>query len=201
MWSSPGSSTRLTAWPVEEYGAVFQDPDDYTVPLLDVFQFLLEQKDKGVVNLDRRPGGAGGGSQDTLDRGPEAAPGGALVQLVFTADLPEEGEETYALLDQDPRHRPGSYYGDDVVAGGQLHQRPGPDRLLPAGQFEDQCPHRPLRHGDPALHLQVRWAPILLVLTIQGSIWINFSFPYLTGTNLFFLAYLIVSCHPDGRHH
>ena len=35
--------------------------------------------------------------------------------------------------------------------------------------------------------------PILLVLTIQGSIWINFSFPYLTHTNLFFLSYLVVS--------
>ena len=34
--------------------------------------------------------------------------------------------------------------------------------------------------------------PILLVLTIQGSIWINFSFPFLTGTNLFFMSYLIV---------
>ena len=32
---------------VEEYGAIFQDTDDYSVPLLDVFQFLLEQKDKG----------------------------------------------------------------------------------------------------------------------------------------------------------
>ena len=35
--------------------------------------------------------------------------------------------------------------------------------------------------------------PVLLVLTIQGSIWINFSFPVLTGTNLFFLSYLVVS--------
>ena len=40
--------------------------------------------------------------------------------------------------------------------------------------------------------------PILLVLTIQGSIWINFSFPYLTGTNLFFLSYLIVSAIQMG---
>ena len=35
--------------------------------------------------------------------------------------------------------------------------------------------------------------PILLVLTIQGSIWINFSVPVLTGTDLFFLSYLVVS--------
>ena len=35
--------------------------------------------------------------------------------------------------------------------------------------------------------------PVLLVLTIQGSIWINFSVPVLTDTNLFFLSYLVVS--------
>ena len=35
--------------------------------------------------------------------------------------------------------------------------------------------------------------PVLLVLTIQGSIWINFSFPYLTDSKMYFLAYLIVS--------
>jgi uncharacterized membrane protein YdfJ with MMPL/SSD domain len=35
--------------------------------------------------------------------------------------------------------------------------------------------------------------PILLILVIQGSVWINFSFPYLTSTNMFFLSYLVVS--------
>ena len=35
--------------------------------------------------------------------------------------------------------------------------------------------------------------PVLLVLTIQGSIWINFSIPELTGTTMYFLSYLIVS--------
>ena len=35
--------------------------------------------------------------------------------------------------------------------------------------------------------------PILLVLTIQGSIWINFTVPVLTHTNLYFLSYLVVS--------
>ena len=35
--------------------------------------------------------------------------------------------------------------------------------------------------------------PVLLILVIQGSIWINFSIPYLAGNNLFFLTYLIIS--------
>ena len=35
--------------------------------------------------------------------------------------------------------------------------------------------------------------PVLLILVIQGSVWINFSFPYLMDSDLFFLSYLIVS--------
>ena len=35
--------------------------------------------------------------------------------------------------------------------------------------------------------------PVLLIIVIQGSIWINFSFPALMKSNLFFMSYLIVS--------
>ena len=40
--------------------------------------------------------------------------------------------------------------------------------------------------------------PVLLILVIQGSIWINFSIPYLAGNNLFFLTYLIISAIQMG---
>ena len=33
----------------------------------------------------------------------------------------------------------------------------------------------------------------MLILVIQGSIWINFSIPYFTGKGLFFMSYLVVS--------
>ena len=35
--------------------------------------------------------------------------------------------------------------------------------------------------------------PVLLILVIQGSIWINFSVPYLLNEPLFFMSYLVVS--------
>ena len=35
--------------------------------------------------------------------------------------------------------------------------------------------------------------PVLLMMIIEGSIWINFSVPVLSGTNMFFMSYLIVS--------
>jgi uncharacterized membrane protein YdfJ with MMPL/SSD domain len=40
--------------------------------------------------------------------------------------------------------------------------------------------------------------PVLLIIVIQGSIWINFSIPTLTGTPLYFLGYLIVNALQMG---
>ena len=177
---------------VEEYGAIFQDPDDYSVPLIDVFEFLLDQKDKGVVNLTGEQADKVDDLQERLDVGLEQLRGEHWSRLVFVADVPTEGDETYALLDE-IRSIAQEYYGDDVILVGN-----STNAFDLASSFS----------GDnmkisilTALFVMVillftfksAGLPILLVLTIQGSIWINFSVPVLTGTNLFFLSYLVVS--------
>ena len=177
---------------VEEYGAIFQDPDDYSVPLIDVFEFLLEQKDKGVVSLTGEQADKVDDLQEQLDVGLEQLRGEHWSRLVFIADVPTEGDETYALLDE-IRAIAQEYYGDNVILVGN-----STNAFDLASSFS----------GDnmkisilTALFVMVillftfksAGLPILLVLTIQGSIWINFSVPVLTGTNLFFLSYLVVS--------
>lgn len=177
---------------VEEYGAIFQDPDDYAVPLIDVFEFLLEQKDKGVVSLTGEQADKVDDLQEQLDVGLEQLRGEHWSRLVFIADVPTEGDETYALLDE-IRAIAQEYYGDNVILVGN-----STNAFDLASSFS----------GDnmkisilTALFVMVillftfksAGLPILLVLTIQGSIWINFSVPVLTGTNLFFLSYLVVS--------
>ena len=177
---------------VEEYGAIFQNPDDYAVPLIDVFEFLLEQKDKGVVSLTGEQEDKVNDLQEQLDVGLEQLRGENWSRLVFVADMPTEGEETYALLDQ-IRAIAQEYYGGDVILVGN-----STNAFDLASSFS----------GDnlkisilTALFVMVillftfksAGLPILLVLTIQGSIWINFSVPVLTHTNLFFLSYLVVS--------
>ena len=177
---------------VEEYGAIFQDPDDYSVSLIDVFEFLLEQKDKGVVSLTGEQADKVDDLQEQLDVGLEQLRGEHWSRLVFVADVPTEGDDTYALLDQ-IRAIAQTYYGDDVILVGN-----STNAFDLANSFA----------GDnlkisilTALFVMVillftfksAGLPILLVLTIQGSIWINFSVPVLTDTNLFFLSYLVVS--------
>lgn len=136
----------------EEYGAIFQNPDDYAVPLIDVFEFLLEQRDKGVVNLTGEQADKVDDLEEKLDIGLEQLRGEHWTRMVFVADVPTEGEETQALLSQIPHHRPEVLWRR-CTFGGQLHQRPGSGQLLHSGQYEDQYPHRPVRHGHPAVYL------------------------------------------------
>ena len=177
---------------VEEYGAIFQNPDDYAVPLIDIFEFLLEQKDKGVVDLTADQEEEVEDLRAELDLGLKQLRGENWSRLVFVADIPTEGEETYALLDQ-IRAIAQDQYGEDVILVGN-----STNAFDLASSFS----------GDnlkisvlTALFVMVillftfksAGLPVLLVLTIQGSIWINFSVPVLTDTNLFFLSYLVVS--------
>ena len=177
---------------VEEYGAIFQDPDDYAVPLIDVFEFLLEQKDKGVVSLTADQARQVDELQEQLDVGLEQLRGEHWSRLVFIADVPTEGEEAQALLEQ-LRAIAQDEYGDDVILVGN-----STNALDLASSFSrDNLKISILT----ALFVMVillftfksAGLPILLVLTIQGSIWLNFSVPVLTDTNLFFLSYLVVS--------
>ena len=176
---------------VEEYGSIFQNPDDYSVPLLDIFQFLLEQKDKGVVSLTGDQAQKVEDLQEQLDVGLKQLQGDSWSRLVFVADVPTEGEDTYALLDE-IRAIGQDYYDEVVLVGNSTNAFD-----LASSFSGDNLKISVLT----ALFVMVillftfksAGLPVLLVLTIQGSIWINFSFPVLTGTNLFFLSYLVVS--------
>lgn len=177
---------------VEEYGAVFQNTDDYAVPLVEIFQFLFEQMDKGVVRLSDEQQKTVDDLRGTLEDGLKQLQSDDYTRMVFSASLPEESAETFALLDQ-MRAAAAGYYGDDVLLVGNSTNA----RDLGDSFAQDNLKISILTVLFVMVILLFTFKsaglPVLLVLTIQGSIWINFSFPYLTHTNLFFLSYLIVS--------
>ena len=182
---------------VEEYGAIFQNADDYEVPLLDVFQFLCEQKDKGVVNLTGEQAERVEELQKTLDTGLKQLRGENWSRLVFSADLPVESAETFSLLDEIRGLADNYYGGEAVIVGNSTNARDLSDSFQ-----GDNVKISLLTVLFVMIILLFTFKsaglPVLLVLTIQGSIWINFSFPYLTGSNMFFLSYLIVSAIQMG---
>ncbi|MBU5434670.1 RND family transporter [Pseudoflavonifractor sp. MSJ-37] len=176
----------------EDYTPIFQDVDEYTIPLIDSLEFMLDERDKGVVSFEGNQAQDMDDLKDALDKGTAQLRGENWDRMVFIADCPQEGAESYDLLEQ-IRSIAQVYYGDDVMLVGNTTNA----RDMSSSFSGDNMKISVLTALFVMIILLFTFKstslPILLVMTIQGSIWINFSIPYLTGVNMFFVSYLVVS--------
>ena len=177
---------------VEEYGAVFQDVDKYEAPLLSVFEFLLEQRDKGVVSLTDDQAEKVRDLEEQLDRGLKQLRGENWSRLVFTVELGTEEEETYQLMEK-MRAVAQKEYGDDVILVGNSTNAYDLAQSFSGDNMKISVLTALFVMAILLFTFKSAGLPVLLVLTIQGSIWINFTVPVITGSNLYFLSYLVVS--------
>ena len=181
----------------KEYGAIFQNTDDYQVPLLEVFLFLCDQKDSGVVSLSPEQDEKLEDLRTELDSALKQLKGDNYSRLVFTSNSEEESPETFALLDQ-IRNITRKYYGEDAILVGASTSAFDLSSSFSGDNLKISILTILFVTVILLFTFKSSGLPILLVLTIQGSIWINFSFPFIQHSNMYFLSYLIVSAIQMG---
>ena len=166
--------------------------DSYGVPLIDMFMFLYDQMQEGYVTLDDEMTETIEDLHEQLADAKLQLLGENYSRLVLTLNLPEESEETFAFLDT-LHETAAKYYPENSFLVGNstsdfdLSSSFGDDNLL-IGVLTIVFVVLVLIFTFKSSGL-----PVLLILVIQGSVWINFSFPYLQQEPLFFLSYLVVS--------
>ena len=177
----------------EEYGRIVGGIDDYTVPLMDMFFFAYDKVEEGYVDLDEEDQTDLDDLYDQLSDAQAQLLGEHYTRMLVSLDLPEEGEETFAFLQTIHREAERYYDADHVYLVGDSTS----DYDLSVSFARDNVMISVLSVAFVILVLlftfQSVGLPILLILVIQGSIWINFSFPGVTREPIFFLSYLIVS--------
>ena len=178
---------------LEEYGRIVNNIDNYSVSLLDMFLFLYDRVDEGYVTLDDEDQEDLEDMHDQITDALDQLQGTEYSRLVLNVDLPEEGEETFAFLD-DLHELVGQYYapGTFYITGDSTS-----DYDLAASFVGDNVLISVLSILFVIIVLlftfQSVGLPILLILVIQGSIWINFAVPAIRGSYIFFMSYLVVS--------
>lgn len=186
------------AYNQEQYGPVFTGIDEYEVPIIDMFLFLYDQYQQGYVTLDSEMDKNLNELYDTLHDAKQQLQGTDYSRFVLSLRLPVEGEETYAALDEVRAVCQKYYPGKEIILVGNSTS----DHDLMSSFGSDNLIISILTALFVMLILfftfQSAGLPVLLVLTIQGSIWINFSVPALSGSPVFFIAYLIVSAIQMG---
>lgn len=181
----------------DQYGSVLSGIGDYKVPLYDMFMFLQREMKDGNITLE-------GDIQNTLDDLFDQL-NWAQVQLqsdrysrmVVYLNLPEESDETMAFLDTIHAIIGKYYSGDTYVVGNSTNVKD-----LSSSFVQDNVLISVLSALFVVLILLFTFKsvglPILLIVVIQGSIWINFSVPTLQNEPLYFLGYLIVNAIQMG---
>ena len=172
--------------------------DEYQVPLLDLLLFLCDKADSGAVTLDSAMQEELDTIHSQLRMAQDQLQGAAYDRLVVALALPEEGEETFAFL-QTLHDEAARFYGPDAVL---LVGNSTSDYDLATTFAQDNILISVLSAVFVVIVLlftfQSAGLPLLLILVIQGSIWLNFSVPALTGDYVFFMSYLIVTAIQMG---
>lgn len=172
--------------------------DDYKLPLMDLLLFLCDKADSGAVTLDADMQANLDDIQSQLKMAQDQMQGTNYDRIVLALTLPEEGEDTFDFL-QTIHKEAAKYYGPDAVL---LVGNSTSDYDLATTFAQDNVLISVLSAVFVIIVLlytfQSAGLPLLLILVIQGSIWLNFSVPALTGDYVFFMSYLIVTAIQMG---
>ncbi|HLR59237.1 MAG TPA: MMPL family transporter [Pseudogracilibacillus sp.] len=113
-------------------------------------------------------------------------------RLIINATTDSEGKEAFALVDE-VKDITSTYYGDDYLATGESVTLSDMKEIVE----KDNTLVNILTVVTIAIVLLITFKsismPIVLLLTIQASVWINLAVPYFANDPLVYIGYLIIS--------
>lgn len=181
-----------------EYGALVDGISNYRVPLMDMFFFIYDQKESGNIKLEDDLEETLSDAHSRMSIARNQLLGEEYTRFVLELNVPAEGRETYAALEK-IRDAMARYYDRDSI---YLVGNSTSNKDLSDSFGMDNVIITVLTALFVMIILlftfQSAGLPVLLVLTIQGSIWMNFSLPYLLDEQVYFLGYLVVSAIQMG---
>ena len=177
----------------EDYAKAINGLANYRVPLIDMFMFVYEEVDEGYVTLDDELMEKLQDAYRMMNFARQQLQGEDYSRMLVYLTLPQESEETFDFL-QEIHTIAGNYYDADkiYVVGESVSQY---DLKKCFARDNTVVSVVSILAVLVVLLFTFKSAgmPVLLIAVIQGSIWINFSFPTIANEPLFFLGYLIVS--------
>ncbi len=175
----------------EEYSKLISNLNDFGVPVIDMFTFIHDLKADGYVHLDDDLAKDIDDLYNQLNIAKAQLVGDKYSRMLVYLNLPVEGDETFAFLDK-IHSIAAKYYNEYYFVGDSTSCYD-----LAASFATDNIIVSVLSILFVIIILFFTFKnaglPVLLILVIQGSVWINFSESIITGSNIFFLSYLIVS--------
>ena len=187
------SKTLYTVYAAEnkDYGKLVGNLDSFGVPLIDMFMFVYDLKTDGYVTFNDDLNRELDDLYIQLDNAKKQLSGTKYSRILLHLNLPVEGDETFEFINK-VHEISEKYYKDTYFVGTSTSSYD-----LAKSFARDNIIVSVLSVLFVILVLFFTFKsaglPVLLILVIQGSIWLNFSIPTVFNKPMFFLSYLIVS--------
>lgn len=184
-----------TAYAVEEedYGKIVGGISNYSVPLMDMFFFLYQEVQEGYVTLDDDLMETLEDAHAQMNYGKKQLQSEDYSRALVYLNLPVGGDETYEFLDTILATAQKYYPDQDVYVVGDSTSEYDFKKTFSTDNIVINVVSILIVMAVLLFTFQSVGMPLLLILVIQGCIWINFSIPALTNSGVFFMSYLVVS--------
>ena len=177
----------------EDYGKLAGNLDSYKVPLMDMFLFVCDQVDAGIVTLNDEQTETLMDARSQIESAKAQLQGTEYSRMLLYLTLPVSGDETYAFTDNIRDVAKGFYPDGTVLVAGDSTNEYDFEKSFAIDNTVVSVVSILIVLVVLLFTFNSAGMPLLLILVIQGSIWINFSIPALTNSPLFFMSYLVVS--------
>ncbi len=177
----------------ENYEKLISGISKYNVPLVDMLLFVIDMVDDGYVTLEAEQADTLEEAKAKLIMGKQQLEGEDFDRMLVYLTLPEAGDETYHFTDT-IRSVAQSHYpnGQVYVAGNSTNQFEF-EKSFEIDNVVVNVVSILIVLAVLLFTFQSAGMPVLLILVIQGAIWMNFSYPTLSHKDVFFLTQLVVS--------
>ena len=176
----------------ENYAKIVNGLSTYSVPLIDMFMFLYDEVNEGYVTLDDDMMDTLESAHTQMQIALDQLQGEDYSRMLVYLNLPEEGEETFVFLDK-MHDIAGKYYEETILIPGEATSQYDLYKTFQTDNLVVNVVSILAVLVVLLFTFMSAGMPVLLIMIIQGAIWVNFSFPAIQDKNLFFMSYLIVS--------
>ena len=177
----------------ESYGELVGNIATYKVPLIDMFLYVCDKVDSGVVTLSDEQTDMLHDAEVQMTSAKNQLQCETYSRMLLYLTLPVSGDETYHFTDKILEIARSYYPDEDVFLAGNSTNEYDFEKSFAVDNTVVSIVSVLIVLVVLLFTFNSAGMPLLLILVIQGSIWINFSFPTITGKYLFFLGYLVVS--------
>ena len=166
---------------------------NYRVPLIDMLLYVTEKVDEGYITLEGDQAETLAEAKTQLLMGKRQLEGDDYDRMLVYLTLPESGDETFRFTDTVRETAQRHYPKENVYVVGNSTNQYEFQKSFVVDNVVVSVVSILIVLVVLLFTFQSAGMPVLLILVIQGAIWMNFGYPAIVHEDVFFMTQLVVS--------